>query len=189
TAPVAAGGVGQPGSPLAAPTFPVVSPLATPTLDPFSVAATGTAAAAATATSIALFTSPTPLPTATLLPPTVTATSVITITATTIPSAMRPLSETVRPLALPPPTQAPAVLPLFSRVLDATVAAAGWIWFLCGSLIFFATAGILAGLGFRRQERRRYALVDAPLDVDEDLFQVNLAPPADADDSWPASLP
>lgn len=179
----------QPQSPLGIPPTPFVnSPLPTPPLDPFYVAATQTAMAAATETGIALAFPPTPAatetpsPTATETPsPTATPTPTPTATAT-----MRPVEAAALPAA--PMT----TFPLFTQVLDAAVAAAGWIWFLCGSLIFFVTAGILAGLGFRRQERRRYALVDA--EIDEDTYEIDttltsLRPGPAADDNWPASLP
>ena len=41
-------------------------------------------------------------------------------------------------------------------MLAVSTATLGWIWFLVGSIIFFAVAGIFAGLTFRQQERHRY---------------------------------
>ncbi len=183
-------------SPLATPfnpnPSPPVSPLPTPIIDNAAVAATQAAqAAAATATGLALLTPPTPFPAAT---PTMTPTLTATVTLT----PTRPAVAAVRPIEYPTPTPAPDFLVLFAKIVDASIAAAGWIWFVCGSLIFFVTAGVLAGLGFRRQHRPRYALVDRDDDFD-DPYQTVAAPapvpstrparnPAD-DDYWPASLP
>jgi hypothetical protein len=93
----------------------------------------------------------------------------------------------------------PDSISLFSQIVNASVAAAAWIWFAVGSLLFFTVAGIVAGLSFRQQEQRRYRLY-------EDAQRgANVAPAAPAtpattsrqsanpvsedDDHWPASLP
>lgn len=173
-----------------------ISPLPAPTIDNGVVAAAQTATAvAATATGLALLTPPTPflVETPTLSP---------TLTATLVPSTTLP-AAVVRPLEYPSPTPVPDLLILFAKVVDASIAAAGWIWFLCGSLIFFVTAGVLAGLGVRRQYRPRYALVGNAGDSEDDPYQtIDTPPPAPApvppsrpastssdDDYWPASLP
>jgi hypothetical protein len=86
---------------------------------------------------------------------------------------------------------------MFSSILDTTLAAAGWIWFVAGSLVFFVTAGIVAGLSFRHQERARYHLAQSD---DEELTTSPSASsqpskrrtrPTDNEDedNWPASLP
>jgi len=69
-------------------------------------------------------------------------------------------------------------LSLVAATLATSTATLGWLWFLVGSIIFFAVAGMFAGLSFRQQERRRYRMVDdfVPTDAegelpfDEDLF-------------------
>ncbi|MCX6046928.1 MAG: hypothetical protein NT075_17630, partial [Chloroflexi bacterium] len=193
------GGVTQQGqSPLPLPNNgqQPISPLPAPTIDNGAVAAAQTAAAIdATATGVALLAQPTPVPTET---PTLSS----TLTATMTVAAAAP-AATVRPLEYPSPTPPAEFLVLFAKVVDASIAAAGWIWFICGSLIFFVTAGLMAGLGFRHQHRPRYALVDNPNDSDEDRYQTVPAPspapmPAPPtrpttnstdDDYWPASLP
>jgi hypothetical protein len=65
---------------------------------------------------------------------------------------------------LPPPGgngTAGDYLALVATTLATSAATLGWLWFLVGSIIFFAVAGMFAGLGFRQQERRRYRIVDA----------------------------
>ncbi len=89
--------------------------------------------------------------------------TVLTSTVTSLPA-----------VALPPPDGMPAAgdgsfalsggngdyLTLIAATLTTSAATLGWIWFLVGSIIFFAVAGMFAGLGFRQQERGRYRIVD-----------------------------
>lgn len=101
--------------------------------------------------------------------------------------------EVQRPPAYPTPP--PSAVTLFMQIANVAIQAAGWLWFLCGSLIFFVTAGVLAGLGFRQRERGRYAIVDR----DDSAYHTEVTPasasaiqidPASLDeDHWPASLP
>lgn len=90
---------------------------------------------------------------------------------------------------------------LVADIVDSTIAAIGWIWFMFGSLIFFIVAGVLAGLSFRQRERERFDLVE-PLELDLtddedailDNLLNNLPPPLSEDeddtpDDWPPSLP
>ncbi len=173
---------------------------------------------AATATAAALFVSPlaTPTPEIVILEQVApveqapfTETPVLTPTPTLTPIPLPTLAPTPTPTpaviyivvtdapgpsptataALPVATPTPDYLLAAAKTFDAMVAAAGWIWFLTGSLVFFVTAGIVVGLFFRQQERRRYDL----LLTDDDL------PPApdpygelgddDEDEAWPSNLP
>ena len=99
-----------------------------------------------------------------------------------------------RPLVYPTPTPSNFIT-LFVRIADAAATAAGWIWFICGSLIFFVTAGVLAALGFRQRDRGHYVMVDRA----DNAYQAEAAPataspiqtelaPFD-EDHWPPSLP
>ena len=116
------------------------------------------------------------------------------ITATAVSTATESPIDAQRPLVYPTATPSNFVA-LFTRIADVAVTAAGWIWFLCGSLIFFVTAGVLAGLGFRQRDQGRYAIVDR----NESAYQAEVAPavashvqvetgPLD-EDNWPTSLP
>jgi hypothetical protein len=85
---------------------------------------------------------------------------------------------------------------LFSRIVDASVAAAAWIWFAAGSLIFFIVAGIVAGLSFRQQERRRFRLhgathgdANTPSAARATPATKSSTPDSEDGDHWPASLP
>ena len=62
------------------------------------------------------------------------------------------------------------------------------LWFLAGSVLFFVTAGVLAGLSFRVRERNRFALSDDS-DSPYTLEAPEASAPPDADKNWPASLP
>jgi hypothetical protein len=59
------------------------------------------------------------------------------------------------------------------------------MWFLGGSILFFVTAGVLAGLAFRDKERARY---DLDPGGDQRAFTTQALPQQDEDD-WPESLP
>ena len=144
---------------------PFNSPVETPffpTPDYVATTFALTAEAAATQTSIAFFplpTSPLPLPFETPtppLPPLPTPEATIAVESPT----PTPLVAIVAPTALtgPSPTPAPIAdyLNVVAGMLAVSTATLGWIWFLVGSIIFFAVAGIFAGLTFRQQERHRY---------------------------------
>jgi len=109
-------------------------------------------------------------------------------------------------------------LSLIAATLATSTATLSWLWFLAGSIIFFAVAGMFAGLSFRQQERRRYRMFDddeGPTEAENSLLFENdpVAPWPDEplpemttidettdssqpdrdnkadDDYWPASLP
>lgn len=113
--------------------------------------------------------------------------------------------ETAVPTNVPTPSRA---LLIFARILDSAFAAAAWLWFLCGSIIFFGVAGLIAGLYFRQQAHNRFQLIS----VDEEASPVSSgeqqnpsvqprpatssnsnggsnAALGDENDHWPASLP
>ena len=73
---------------------------------------------------------------------------------------MVPTGPTQRPIE--PPTIAPdngsspnsaLERSFFVQVLDSAGATLALLWFLGGSVLFFVTAGVLAGLAFRDKER------------------------------------
>lgn len=177
------------GQPTPTPTT-FFSELATPTFtpDPVLLSATQTAEGALTATAQATLFTATPTATATPLP-TNTATPTPTATSTATPTA------TQRAIEQPTATGTPDTTTLFAQIVDASFAAAGWIWFITGSLIFFVTAGVVAGLSFRRQERQRYRLSpssNAPPNIQPTAPTPPLRPErpaADEDEDWPTSLP
>ena len=134
----------------------------------------------------------------TSVPPTPTATepgvAIIVVTPEPAP--------TQRPIITPTPTPTLDAGMLAARIVDSAIAAAGWIWFALGSLLFFTVAGILAGLSFRQQERQRYDLVDERDAEDAFFAGANLpdidtfsppdhpaSPPPTPPDDWPSSLP
>lgn len=95
-------------------------------------------------------------------------------------------TPTPRPIAFPSPTPTPNVLVLMDRALTGLLGAAAWIWFVCGSLLFFVVAGIVAGLGFYRRERNRYRLYE--LSPDEEMPAQSQDQTGEDDDAWPPSL-
>ena len=119
--------------------------------------------------------------------------ALVVVTNTPIP--------TQRPIEYPSPTPTADSVLFAAQVLDNFVAAAGWIWFLGGSLVFFVVAGIIAGLSFRRQERRRFDLEEADETERHDFWAEEkessgpggrrgaASAQADEDDDWPESLP
>ncbi len=160
----------------------------TPILDPF--AATQTAQAQfgfptplldpVGATLTAQFFSPLPTPSAAaaaVLPPAL----VITVTATFTPEPL--LTPTQRPLEPVTPGPTADTQSLFVRILDSAGATVALLWFLGGSVLFFVTAGVLAGLSFRAKERSRFVLDP---DAEQSAFT---ATETEQDDHWPASLP
>ncbi len=58
-------------------------------------------------------------------------------------------------------------LTLLVATFATSAATLGWLWFLVGSIIFFAVAGMFAGLGFRQRESRRYRIDDGAMVADE----------------------
>ncbi|MCB0130298.1 MAG: DUF1080 domain-containing protein, partial [Caldilineaceae bacterium] len=178
--------------------------IATPTPDPLDVAAAQLAAQNSTATAIAVQAANSPLATPTwtptwtptftpppvqlapasqemaeappVVPPTPVPTQVVAMIVVTEPPPTA--TATQRPIGDVTPTPRPDSVLLLAKIIDATIAAAGWIWFLGGSLIFFTVAGVLAGLSFRSRERARYDLMDDPAygapapDADDDLARL-----------------
>jgi hypothetical protein len=124
-------------------------------------------------------------------------TGIITVTATFTPEPPAALAQ--RPVE--PPTPPPSVdsRAFFVRVLDSAGSTVALLWFLGGSVLFFVTAGVLAGLSFRAKEQGRFALepggdsdkfVAQP--ADDQLVAGQTEQPANktkTDDNWPASLP
>jgi hypothetical protein len=127
-------------------------------------------------------------------------------TATPTPDEVAMLVVTNTPPPTPRPIEPSTPLPpvgqgsLLGQVLGSAVRAAFWLWFLIGSIVFFAIAGLIFGLSMARQPEEPYALLDA--DDLTDLDQLLPPPeqgggpaaPAGAtnvadDDNWPASLP
>ncbi len=97
----------------------------------------------------------------------------------------------------PAPVQEPVVpFDLIGAVLRSMADVAVWLWFVCGSLIFFIVAGAVGGFYFSQRERRRYDLYALTPDDHADLYQTELLTEekrtqakAKDDDIWPASLP
>lgn len=154
----------------------------TPILDPFG----------ATLTAQAISPLATPVPVQVDLPPTGVIITV-TATATAAQVAVAPSGPTQRPIE--PPTLAPdnggsfnnaLGRAFFVQVLDSAGATLALLWFLGGSVLFFVTAGVLAGLAFRDKERARY---DLDASGDQSAFTPQALPPQTEDDDWPESLP
>jgi hypothetical protein len=125
-------------------------------------------------------------------------------TATRVPSSTPSRTPsptptaTVRPIEYPTATALPDFPSIFSNVLRSAMATLGVLWFLAGSLVFFGVAGIIAGVGFRQSERRRfhlYALEEEEMeDVNDEESAATSQPPqsrSTTDDlnRWPSSLP
>jgi hypothetical protein len=107
---------------------------------------------------------------------------VVTVTATPTPVPF--VGPTQRPVEPPTPGPTADARSFFVTVLDSAGATLALLWFLGGSVLFFVTAGVLAGLAFRDKERSRYEL-------DKDQGEAfTAAPPQQPDDeNWPSSLP
>jgi len=120
---------------------------------------------------------PTPEPTFTPLPP---------------PTETPTPTPTVRPVVVPIPTPEPTLFSVTGEVVNATLTSAVWIWLTCGSLVFFAVAGTVAGFSFYRRSRQRFDLYEiVPEDEDPPVSKGKgrgKSPPPD-EDSWPSSLP
>ena len=181
-------------------TFDTPTPTAT---DAVSAQLTAIAAAeteiAATATALVMSTpeflftetpTPTPSPSATLFAvetDTPLAPAVPAVPDTATPDALILVVtntpdpfDVQRPVVLPTPTPTLDTLLAAARSVDALVATAGWIWFLGGSLIFFVTAGIVAGLFFYQREQQRFDLVEDVAAAEDELWDDDAAW-ADAD--------
>jgi hypothetical protein len=154
----------------------------TPLLDPFG----------ATQTAQSISPLATPIPEQVGVPPTGV---VITVTATSTAEqvAVAPGGPTQRPIEVP--TAAPSGgsgldnairRSFFVQVLDSAGATLALLWFLGGSVLFFVTAGVLAGLAFRDKERARY---DLDAGGDQSAFTAQPLPPPNDKDEWPESLP
>ncbi len=173
----------------------------TPILDPYG----------ATLTAQAMFGFPTPIldtfgatqtaqvmsPLATPVPEQVGMPStgvIITVTATSTAEqvAAVPGGPTQRPIELATPDPSGGALDnairrsFFVQVLDSAGATLALLWFLGGSVLFFVTAGVLAGLAFRDKERARY---DLDTGGDQSAFTAQPLPPPKDEDDWPESLP
>lgn len=169
---------------------PPFSPLETPTPDPFFFTPTP-----------AIFSpleTPTPFPTPPPLLPTAVDTPteaalVVVVTNTPQPEAGQwPPGQ--RPVVPPTATPTPDYVMFAATMIDSFLLSAGWIWFLAGSLFFFVSAGVVAGLFFRRQEQRRFDLVEG--DLEDGALAAPPTPPAARDaragtepDDWPDNLP
>ncbi len=126
-----------------------------------------------------------PLPTATLFEVTPTPTSVALLS----------------PLATPPLLD--NYVNVFAQVFQVSTATLSWLWFLGGSIVFFATAGMFFGLSWLRRRTAKGSAYAGAQDGNMDAgWPDNLSPPAratqpanlqssnqpDDDDPWPASL-
>lgn len=199
--------------------IPPDSPLPTPTVDP-ALFPGGDSAGMPIAPGIdgstgseTIVETATPGTDVTVLPPLITAvvpteTPVVVVLVVTNtpepgqePTQENGLPEGQRPIIYPTPTPTPDFVMAAARTFDVAVATMGWIWFLVGSLIFFVTAGIVAGLFFRQSEARRYDLPEPDYWLEEDPSAQNAegkqartpskstSPGESADEEWPADLP
>ncbi len=170
-----------------------------------AVDATAQAAAIATQDAIAMVNA---TATAQLLADAATQTAVAlipTATDTPLPTNTPTASPTTTPTFTPTPTEASAaiLLPpagtriapstgglrtgggavdyftLLATTIATTTVTLGWIWFLAGSVIFFAVAGMFAGLSFRQQSDQRYQMQR----TEADATLAQLDPPLDAFDN------
>lgn len=149
----------QPTSPLALPTAtasmtPTLSVTLTPTITP----TLSLTLAAQTMTSVAL----TSIAESTDTPAPATSTPEPTNTVMRLDSptdgATGNTSTTSRTASAADAPTSPALL-MVTSVIDGALAAAAWLWFLCGSIVFFGVAGLIAGLYFRGQESKRFSLI------------------------------
>jgi hypothetical protein len=138
----------------------------------------------ATATAQAISPLATPIPAPPGVPPTAV---VITVTATSTSEqvVVLPSGPTQRPIEPPTPGPSADGRSFFAQVLDTAGATLVLLWFLGGSVLFFVTAGVLAGLAFRDKERARYELDSGG---DQGAFTAQVLPEQTQDD-WPESLP
>ena len=112
----------------------------------------------------------------------------------TITAGSGPAGTSQRPLAEPTAGPALDTRSFFVRVLESAGSTMALLWFLGGSVLFFITAGVLAGLSFRAKEQARFSLEPGGENA-EMLAQPQPEPPlppqsnSKADDTWPESLP
>jgi len=112
-----------------------------------------------------------------------------------LPTATLPVSLTIPSLATPQLLD--GYVAVIAHALQVSTATLGWLWFLGGSLVFFATAGAFFGLSWLRQRNRQQGAYEMTADdTAGDEFSasatspappVNPNPPND-EDYWPASL-
>jgi hypothetical protein len=99
-----------------------------------------------------------------------------------LPLADRPIEAS--------PVSSPDTFGIIGSVVSSMASVAAWLWFLCGSLIFFVVAGIVGGLLFSQRERDRYDLYRVEPEESPLLEVVEPPKPERRDDDiWPASLP
>lgn len=201
SAPQAFDQFGQPIPPTVDPFAQQNSPL--PTVDIASTVFALTVEAAATQTALAFMAPPVtdtpmapPVIQSPLETPTPAITVIITPTATAVVLVLTPL---------PSPEAATGYLAVVSQVFQVSTATLGWLWFVVGSLVFFATAGMFAGLGWHQRGRQGvYEMNERTTSADEGMrlepsttqsfsIQSPAAPSAqpqapDDEDYWPASL-
>jgi hypothetical protein len=145
--------------------------------------------------------SPVPGAELTVLPPLVTAEiatetpAVVVLVVTNTPEAGEALPAGQRPIVYPTPTPTADFVMAAARTFDVAVTTLGWLWFLVGSLIFFVTAGIVAGLFFRQSEAHRFELpepdywLEEEPPVDRPRRSSAAGTASELDDEWPADLP
>ncbi len=124
----------------------------------------------------------TPTPVSSISPPsdsvTPTATPVVIVVAPSDATSVAPVLPEINPTETidVPPT---SFWPLAMQIFESAIRSLGWLWFLCGSLVFFVTAGLFAGQGLLMSNRSRYALLALPNAPAFDDFAVNDFSPDD----------
>jgi hypothetical protein len=117
----------------------------------------------------------------------------VVLVVTNTPEAGVVLPEGQRPIVPPTPTPTPDFVMAAARTFDIAMTTMGWLWFLVGSLVFFVTAGIVAGLFFRQSEANRFELPEPDYWLEEEPQAARSRPSPQAgqsaDDEWPADLP
>ena len=117
---------------------------------------------------------------------------VVLVVTNTPDPALALLPDGQRPIVYPTPTATADYVMAAARTVDTAVTTFGWLWFLVGSLIFFVTAGIVAGFFFRQAEVNRYELVDPDFWLEEEpLADRDLTQPEagrSTDEDWPVGL-
>lgn len=191
---------GQPIPPTLDPFAQQNSPF--PTVDVASTVFALTVEAAATQTTMALIPPPvvdTPIAPPVVQSPLETPSPAVTVAIT--PTAT-PMVLVLTPL--PSPEAEQGYLAVVSQVFQVSTATLGWLWFVVGSIVFFVTAGMFAGLGLRYRGQGVYEMNEQAAPTDEGMrlepstsqsfsIQSPAAPSAkaetpDDDDYWPASL-
>jgi hypothetical protein len=136
----------------------------------------------------------------TVMPPVVTvlvatetpAVALLVVTNTPDP-AVALLPDGQRPIVYPTPTPTADFVMAAARTFDVAVTTLGWLWFLVGSLVFFVTVGVVAGLFFRQTEVNRYELPEPEYWLEEEpqTDRRRMSPDSgkSPDEEWPADLP